>query len=56
VKGDWRKMLSEELHDVRSLSNIMVIKSRMRWAGHVAHMKRNTYRVLVENPEGKRPL
>jgi hypothetical protein len=29
----------------------------MRWAGHVAHMeKRNTYRVLVEKPEGKRPL
>jgi hypothetical protein len=31
---------------------------RMRWAGHVACMGegRNVYRVLVENPEGKRPL
>jgi len=30
----------------------------MRWEGHVAHMgeKRGTYRVLVEKPEGKRPL
>jgi hypothetical protein len=31
---------------------------RMRWAGHVAPKgeKRNTYRMLVGNPEGKRPL
>ena len=30
----------------------------MRWSGHVAHMgeSRGVYRVLVENPEGKRPL
>jgi hypothetical protein len=30
----------------------------MRWAGHVEHMrvKRNIYRILVGNPEGKRPL
>jgi hypothetical protein len=30
----------------------------MRWAGHVAHMgnKRNSYKVLVGKPEGKRPL
>jgi hypothetical protein len=34
-----------------------MIKSRRRWAAHVAHMeKRNTYRILVEKPEGKRPL
>jgi hypothetical protein len=35
------------------------IKSRMmRWAGHVARMgeKRNSYRILVGKPEGKRPL
>jgi hypothetical protein len=38
---------------------IRMIKSkRMRWVGHVARMgeKRNAYRILVENPEGKRPL
>ena len=31
---------------------------RMRWAGHVADMgeRRGIYRVLVGNPEGKRPL
>jgi hypothetical protein len=30
----------------------------MRWAGHVAHMgeERKLYKVLVEKPEGKRPL
>jgi hypothetical protein len=30
----------------------------MRWAGHVARMgeTRNRYRILVEKPEGKRPL
>jgi hypothetical protein len=30
----------------------------MRWAGHVAKMgeKRNMYRLLVEKPDGKRPL
>jgi hypothetical protein len=36
-----------------------MIKSRkMRWAGHVARMgeKKNAYRILVGNPEGKRPL
>ena len=35
-----------------------VIKSRMRWAGHVAHMgeERGVYWVLVGKPEGKRPL
>jgi hypothetical protein len=30
----------------------------MRWAGHVARIaeKRNTYRIVVGKPEGKRPL
>jgi hypothetical protein len=38
---------------------ITMIKSRrMRWAGHIAHgvVKSNTYRVLVREPEGRRPL
>ena len=42
------------------LPNIVrVVKSRrMRWAGHVARMGegRVVHRVLVEKPEGKRPL
>jgi hypothetical protein len=36
-----------------------MIKSRkMRWTGHVARMgeNRNAYRILVGNPEGKKPL
>jgi hypothetical protein len=36
----------------------MIKSRRMRWEGHVARMeeKRNTYRILVGKPEGKRPL
>jgi hypothetical protein len=36
----------------------MVKSRRMRWEGHAAHMveKRNAYRILVGNPEGKRVL
>jgi hypothetical protein len=49
-----------ELRDLYSSPGIIrLIKSmRMRWAGHVARMgeKRNAYRFLVGNPEGKRPL
>jgi hypothetical protein len=36
----------------------MIKSRRMRWAGHVAQLgeMRNAYRILVGNPEGKRPL
>ena len=39
--------------------NILIFESRrMRWAGHAACMgrRRSIYGVLVEKPEGKRPL
>jgi len=53
-------MHNEELNDLYSSPNtVRVIKSRrIRWAGHVARMgeERGVYRVLVEKPEGKRPL
>jgi hypothetical protein len=40
-----------------SIIRIMKLK-RMRWAGHVARMmeKRNTYRLWMGKPEGKRPV
>jgi hypothetical protein len=59
VTGEWRKLHNEELHDLYSLPNtVRVVKSRMRWAGHVARMgeERGVHRVLVGKPEGKRPL
>jgi hypothetical protein len=49
----------ESLSDLYSSpSMIRIIKSKMRWVGHVARMgeKRNAYRLLVAKPEGKRPL
>jgi hypothetical protein len=60
VRGGWRKLHKEELHNLYSSPSIIrMIKSRrMRWAGHVTRMgeKRNAYRILVGKPEGKRPL
>ena len=39
-------------------STVRVIKSRMRWAGHVERMgdRRGVFRVSVRKPEGKRQL
>jgi hypothetical protein len=60
VRAERRKLHSGELHNLYSSpDNVRQIKSRrMRWAGHVARMGegRNMYRVLVGNPEGKRPF
>jgi hypothetical protein len=60
VIGGWRKLHNEELHNLYCSPSIIRIikKSRIRWAGHLARMgeNMNAYRILVGNPEGKRPL
>jgi hypothetical protein len=59
VTGEWRKLHNEELSGLYSSSSIVrVIKSRMRWTGHVARMEERNYayRILAWGPEGRRPL
>jgi hypothetical protein len=60
VMGDCRKLHNEEFHDLYSSPDVIrMIKSRRRrWAGYVARLgeKRNSHRILVGKPEGKRPL
>jgi hypothetical protein len=48
----WKKKHNEELVDLYSSPNIfLVIKLRMRWEGHVAHMgeRRGVHRVCWRN-------
>jgi len=60
VTGEWRSLHNEELNDLYPSPNIVRVKKsrRMRWVGHVARMgeERGVYRVLVEKPEGRRPM
>jgi hypothetical protein len=60
VTGEWRKLHSEEFHNLYSSPDIIrQLKSRrMRWAGHVARMgkERKVCKFLVGKPEGKTPL
>jgi hypothetical protein len=60
VTSEWRKLHNKDLRELYSSPSIIrMIKSRrIRRAEHVARMgeKRNECRLLVGNPEGKRPL
>jgi hypothetical protein len=60
VKGGRRKLYIEELHNLYLSPNIIRIinSGRIKWVEHAARMraKRNTYRMLVGKPEGKRQL
>jgi hypothetical protein len=56
---EWRQLYTEGLNDLYTSPNIIrMIKSRrMRWTGNVARMgdRPVAYKILVGNPEGKRP-
>jgi hypothetical protein len=60
VTEERRKLHNEDFNNLYSSPNICrVIKLiRMRWMRHVARVgeRRGVYRVLVGNPEGKKPL
>jgi hypothetical protein len=60
VTGSWSKLHNEELHNLYSSPNIIImIKSKwMRWAGHEARIgdQWNSYRILAGKPGRKRPL
>ena len=60
VTGEWRKLHNEELTDLYTSHNVVLVMKlrRIKWAGHVARMgdRRDVYRILVGKAEGKRPL
>ena len=60
VIWEWRRLYNEEIHALYSSPNIirMIKLRRRRWAEHVALMEesRDAYRILVGQPEGKKPL
>jgi hypothetical protein len=56
----WRNLHNEALHNLYSSPSIITIimSRRMRRVGHVACRvwKMNASKILVERPEGRRPL
>jgi len=56
VFGEWRKLNNEKLNDLYCSPYIRVIKSRMRWVGHVTCVGRGEVLTGFWWREGKRPL
>jgi hypothetical protein len=59
VIGGWRKLHNEELHNLYSSPSIIRIVKSRRTDGRTCSTngaKRNSYRILVGKPEGKKPL
>jgi len=60
VAGGWRRLHSEELHNLYHSANItrLLKPKRMGWIGQLVRMRemRNAYKILLGKPEGKRPL
>jgi hypothetical protein len=60
VTGERRKLHNEELHNLYTSPNIIMVMESVRvgWIRHVVSMgeMRNVYKILVKKPEGKRPL
>jgi hypothetical protein len=57
VTEEWRRLHNADLYAVYSSPNFRVIKAkRMRLARHVLRVweERNSYRVMVVKPEGRR--
>ena len=58
--SEWRRPHNGELHDLYGKADIIrIVKSRrLRWAEHVTRMGnvREAWKLLVEKPEGKRPV
>ena len=56
VTNEWRRLRNETLCDLYSLANIPLIRSNvMTCSGHITRME-EAYKVLVVQPEGKRPF
>jgi len=60
MAGDYKRPQYEELRNFYALPSFIrvIISWKMRWAGHVALVgeMRNSYKILVGKPVGKRPL
>jgi hypothetical protein len=58
VAGSGRKLHHEELYNLYTSPNVIRLIKTMRWTGHVACMEqmKNSYRILLRKPKGKRLL